>query len=86
MFGPVRIVCVMVLQDTTPSSSACHPSTGGELAGTEPTQPPRQAKLAPLQRRGIALCRYEDTTPSGFARHPSTGGEMPNTDTVRYII
>ena len=36
-------------------------SAGGELA---------------LQRRGIALCRYEDTTPSGFARHPSRGGEL----------
>ena len=28
---------------TTPSGFACHPSAGGELAGAEPTQPPRQA-------------------------------------------
>ena len=30
---------------TTPSGCACHPSEGGELAGTELTQPPRQAEL-----------------------------------------
>ena len=33
----------VVRRKTTPSGCACHPSTGGELAGREPTQPPRQA-------------------------------------------
>ena len=58
---------------------------GGELAGTEPTQPPRQAAPATppeegncrVQRRGISWYRTHTTTPSGFDRHPSAGGELP---------
>ena len=71
---------------TTPSSFACHPSTGGELAGTEPTRShPVKLRLPPLHRRGIVClhrrgiggwCRTHTTTPSGCACHPSTGGEL----------
>ena len=64
-------------------------STGGELTGAEPPQPPRQASPATppqegncrLQRRGIGWCRTTTTTPSGFACHPSKGGELPYADT-----
>ena len=59
-------------------------STGGELAGTEPTQPPRQASLDTppqggivcLHRRGISWYRTHTTTPSSGACHPSEGGEL----------
>ena len=60
-------------------------SEGGELAGTEPTPPPRQASLATpptggelfaSDRRGISWYRTHTTTPSSFACHPSTGGEL----------
>ena len=44
---------------TTPSGFACHPSTGGELAGTEPTQPPRQAELDTPPQEG-------NTTPTNY--------------------
>ena len=37
---------------TTPSSFACHPSIGGELASTEPMQPPRQAAPATPPQEG----------------------------------
>ena len=50
---------------TTPSSFACHPSTGGEL---------------PLHRRGVSWYRTHTTTPSSFACHPSTGGELAGTE------
>ena len=52
------------------------PSTGGELAGAEPTQPPRQAELDTPPQEGNCWCRTYTTTPSGYARHPSKGGEL----------
>ena len=72
------------IHTTTPSGCACHPSEGGELAGAEPTRPPRQASLAtpPKEGNGLALClyRHEATTPSSFACHPSAGGELAGTE------
>ena len=68
------IVNLVVMQNTTPSGCACHPSTGGELPGARGI-PPRQASLATLHRRGIpprqaapATSPQEgNTTPSGCA-------------------
>ena len=40
---------------TTPSGCACHPSTGEELAGAEPTQPPRQAEPDTPPKEGNCL-------------------------------
>ena len=61
---------------TTPSSFACHPSTGGECH-------PVRLRLPPLHRRGMPPRQASpatppqegNATPSGFACHPSTGGE-----------
>ena len=64
---------------TTPSSFACHPSTGGELPQADTPQPPRQAPLATPPQEGngptLYLYRHATTTPSSSACHPSTGGE-----------
>ena len=54
---------------TTPSSFACHPSTGGELTGANMMQPPRQASPpgAGAMQSPQCIC----------TRHlPSTGGEL----------
>ena len=50
--------------NTTPSSFACHPSTGGELfASTGGEYHPVKLRLPPLHRRGIVCLRRRGTPP-----------------------
>ena len=55
---------------TTPSGYACHPSTGGELAGTEPTQPPRQAAPATPPQEGNCRSGLGNWKAQAVVHHP----------------
>ena len=65
MPGSTSVVYVVILQNTTPSGFACHPSTGGELPGSTSV---------------VYVVILQNTTPSGFACHPSAGGELTGTE------
>ena len=64
------------------AAPATPPKEGNCLVQTRHNHPVR-LRLPPLQRRGIAWCRYDTTTPSGCACHPSTGGELLGADTTQ---
>ena len=93
--------CLVQMQDTTPSSFACHSSTGGELLSADARHHPVRLRLPPPHRRGIAQCRCKtlprQATPPGTdamqspqcicTRHlPSTGGELLNADARHHPV
>ena len=86
---------------TTPSGSACHPSTGGELLSADARHHPVRLRLPPLHRRGIAQCRCKtplcQAPPLGtdamqspqciYTRHlPSTRGELLSADARHHPV
>ena len=98
LFCPYPLREFVVYENTTPSSFACHPSTGGELSARtvfvdlvvmQNTTPssfachPSTGEELSVRTVFVDLVVMQNTTPSSFACHPSTGGELPGADTIQ---